>query len=343
MVADAIDADLVAGARATADAVALVKDLVNTPANDLYPESFVEHAMASVADLPITHTLWTETELKQEGFGGILGVGQGSARPPRLLRLDYAPKNAVAHVALVGKGITFDTGGLSLKSPTSMIGMKYDMAGAATVLAVVRAAATLSLPVHITSWLPLAENMPSGNATRPGDIITVRGGRTVEVLNTDAEGRLVLADALIAAGEEKPDAIIDVATLTGAAVVALGNRTTGLMGNDELVAAVYAASNRVGEPMWPMPLPEELRAMLNSPVADIANIKQGNTAAGMLLAAVFLRDFTTPQVDDSGATIPWAHLDIAGPGNNDGTAYGYSGLGPTGASVQTLIEFLKSY
>ncbi|MFC4223667.1 leucyl aminopeptidase [Lysinibacter cavernae] len=333
---------LTSRAAAIADAVALTKDLVNIPANDLFPASMVEEALASVADLPITHTVWTEDELKRDGFGGILGVGQGSSRPPRLLRLDYAPAGASRHIALVGKGITFDTGGLSLKPPASMIGMKYDMTGAATVLAVIRAAAALKLPVHVTSWLPLAENMPSSTATRPGDVITARGGRTIEVLNTDAEGRLVLADALIAAGEESPDAIIDVATLTGAAITALGNRTVGLMGDDELVTSVQAASLRAGESLWPMPIPDELRPMLASDIADIANIKPGNTAAGMLIAAAFLTDFKTPVSGTTGATIPWAHLDIAGPAHNQGGAYGYTGTGPTGTMVRTLIDYLTN-
>ncbi len=333
---------LAAQATIIADAVGLVKDLVNAPANDIYPASVVEKSLSSVADLPITHTVWTETELAEGGFGGILGVGQGSQRLPRLLRLDYKPANAKAHIALVGKGITFDTGGLSLKPPVSMIGMKVDMAGAASVMAIIRAAAQLELPVHVTSWLPLAENMPSGTATRPGDVLTARGGTTIEVLNTDAEGRLVLADALIAAGEEQPDAIIDVATLTGAQVVSLGTRTAGLLGDDDLVETIHSASKRVGEPVWPMPIPEELRPLLASDIADIANIKPGNSAGGMLIAAAFLRDFTTPRADNPEQTIPWAHIDIAGPADNTGSAYGFTDRGATGASVRTLIEYLRS-
>ncbi|WGD36171.1 leucyl aminopeptidase [Lysinibacter sp. HNR] len=335
--------DLVTRATVTAEAVAMVKDLVNTPANDLFPASMVEKSLEYVDELPIEHTVWTEKELLRDGFGGIMGVGQGSSRLPRLLRLDYNPTNASSHIALVGKGITFDTGGLSLKPPAAMVGMKGDMAGAASVLAIIWAAAKLQLPIHITSWLPLAENMPSSTATRPGDVITIRNGTTVEVLNTDAEGRLVLADALARAGEENPDAIIDIATLTGAQIVALGTRTSGLMGDTPLVDQLHAASIRAGEPMWPMPIPDEVREMLTSDIADIANTKIGNVAASMMLAAAFLRDFTTVREDDSQETIPWAHIDIAGPSNNEGSAFGYTDRGATGVSVRTLIDFLRNY
>jgi len=209
-------ADAVAHALVVSDAVALVKDLVNMPASDLYPEVLASRAVAAAAGLPVSVRVWDEAELAADGFGGIAGVGQGSTRPPRLVKVSYAPETATRHIALVGKGITFDTGGLSLKPAGSMVGMKYDMTGAATVLAVVLAAARLGLDLRITAWLCIAENMPSGNAIRPNDVLRIRGGRTVEVLNTDAEGRLVLADGLVAAGEEEPDAIIDVATLTGA-------------------------------------------------------------------------------------------------------------------------------
>ncbi|WP_035840268.1 leucyl aminopeptidase, partial [Cryobacterium roopkundense] len=267
----------VARAEASAEAVRLVKDLVNMPPLDLYPESLAGHAAEAAADLPIDVTVWDEAQLVAEGFGGIAGVGQGSTRPPRLVKLSYSPEGAAKHLALVGKGITFDTGGLSLKPPASMVGMKYDMTGAATVLAVTIAAARLALPVRITAWMCIAENMPSGSAIRPNDVLRMRGGRTVEVLNTDAEGRLVLADGLVAAGEENPDAIIDVATLTGASVVALGNRYFGAMGDDALVRSVITASSTVAEDAWQMPFPDELRATLNSDVADIANAKIGST------------------------------------------------------------------
>jgi len=323
-------------AEAIAEAVSLVKDLVNMPPLDLFPDSLAHRAVDAAAGLPIDVTIWNEEQLVADGFGGIAGVGQGSSRPPRLVKLSYSPSDAVQHLALVGKGITFDTGGLSLKPPASMVGMKYDMTGAATVLAVTVAAARLELPVRITAWMCIAENMPSGSAIRPNDVLRMRGGRTVEVLNTDAEGRLVLADGLVAAGEEEPDAIIDVATLTGAAVVALGNRYFGAMGDDDLLARVLAASKAVGEPAWPMPFPEELRASLNSDVADIANAKIGSTAGGMLLAGVFLKEFVAPH-------IPWAHLDIAGPAQNSGSPWGFTGAGPTGVTVRALIRLAEEF
>lgn len=326
----------VSRAEATAEAVSLVKDLVNMPPLDLYPESLALHAQEAVAGLPIDVTIWDEEQLVADGFGGIAGVGQGSSRPPRLVKLSYSPAGATKHLSLVGKGITFDTGGLSLKPPASMVGMKYDMTGAATVLAVTVAAARLALPVRLTAWMCIAENMPSGSAIRPNDVLRMRGGRTVEVLNTDAEGRLVLADGLVAAGEENPDAIIDVATLTGAAVVALGNRYFGAMGDDSLVRSVITASATVAEDVWQMPFPEELRASLNSDVADIANAKIGSTAGGMLLAGVFLREFVAPN-------IPWAHLDIAGPAQNTGGAWGFTGAGPTGVSVRALIRLAEDF
>ena len=331
-------ADVVAGA------VSLVKDLVNTPPLDLYPESLTALAQAAAEGLPVTLTVWDEDQLVADGFGGIAGVGQGSTRPPRLVKVSYAPAGAAKHLALVGKGITFDTGGLSLKPPASMVGMKYDMTGAATVLAVTLAAARLNLNVRITAWLCIAENMPSGSAIRPNDVLSIRGGRTVEVLNTDAEGRLVLADGLVAAGEEEPDAIIDVATLTGAAVVALGTRYSAVLGDDDLVAHVLAASTSEGELAWPMPMPEELRALLNSDVADIANAKIGNTGGGMLLAAVFLREFIGSVGEGENArTIPWAHLDIAGSAQLVGGGLGFTAPGPTGVTVRTLLRLAEDF
>jgi leucyl aminopeptidase len=337
--ADAADrADIIAGA------VSLVKDLVNTPPLDLYPESLADLAAAAAEGLPVTLTVWDEDQLVADGFGGIAGVGQGSTRPPRLVKVSYDPIQATKHLALVGKGITFDTGGLSLKPPASMVGMKYDMTGAATVLAVTLAAARLRLPVRVTAWLCIAENMPSGSAIRPNDVLTMRGGRTVEVLNTDAEGRLVLADGLVAAGEEQPDAIIDVATLTGAAIVALGTRYSGVLGDDDLVAQVLNASKAEGELAWPMPMPEELRPLLNSDVADIANAKIGNTGGGMLLAAVFLREFV-PTVGEGAEAraIPWAHLDIAGSAQLVGSGLGFTAPGPTGVTVRTLLRLAEDF
>ncbi|GAA1834704.1 leucyl aminopeptidase [Agromyces salentinus] len=322
--------------RAVADAARRTKDLVNTAPADLSPARFAEIAVDAADAVGVTTTVWDEEALETDGFGGILGVGQGSVRGPRLVRLEYAPESASTHLALVGKGITFDSGGLSLKPAGSMVGMKSDMAGAATVLSAILALATLGVPVRVTGWLCLAENMPSGTAMRPNDVLRMRGGTTVEVINTDAEGRLVLADGLVAASEEQPDAIIDVATLTGAQVVALGHRIGGLMGDDALVERVRRAADAAGEAFWPMPLPGDLIAYLKSDVADLANAKLGTTIPGMLVAGVFLREFvgTDPE---SGDRIPWAHLDIAGPGYNTSAPWGFTGAGGTAMAVRTLI------
>jgi leucyl aminopeptidase len=338
------NASLLERASIVAEAIHTVRDLVNAPPSHLYPETFADAALELSKSADVTVTVLADAELVAGGFGGILAVGQGSTRGPRLVKVAYAPAGAAKHIALVGKGITFDSGGLSLKPPASMIGMKYDMTGAATVLAVVLAAAKLRLPVRLTAWLCIAENLPSGSALRPNDVITIRGGKTVEVLNTDAEGRLVLADGLVAASEEQPDAIIDVATLTGAASIAMGTRYVGTMGDAQLVARVVAAGDRVGETLWHMPIPAELRPMLASDIADIANIKPGNTAAGMMIAAAFLRDFvgTTGEGDDK-RPIPWAHLDIAGPANNGAAGWGFTGKGPTGVAVRALIELAEEF
>ncbi|MBK4346712.1 leucyl aminopeptidase [Lacisediminihabitans changchengi] len=323
-----------------ATAMESVRNLVNAPADVLYPETFAAATVDLVGELPIEIDILREPELAAGGFGGILGVGQGSSRGPRLIKLSYSPSDATTHLALVGKGITFDTGGLSLKPAAGMVGMKDDMAGAATVMAVVVAAAKLALPVRLTAWLCMAENMPSGSAIRPNDVLRMRGGRTVEVLNTDAEGRLVMADGIVAAGEEQPDAIIDVATLTGAQRVALGDRYSGVMGDDTLVDSILAAGASTGEQLWPMPLPGELRALLNSDVADIANAKIGNTAAGMLVAGVFLQEFVGTRED--GSRIPWAHIDIAGPAVNNAGPWGFTGKGATAVTVRALLALAEA-
>jgi leucyl aminopeptidase len=315
---------------AVAASVNLTRDLVNTPPNALPPAALALAAEAAMAGLPVTVTIWDELDLVRDGCGGILAVGQGSANPPRLTKLEYRPEGATAHLALVGKGITFDTGGISIKPAAAMDEMKSDMAGAAAVLGAVRAIAELGLPVRVTGWLPSAENMPGGSAQRPGDVITIHGGKTVEVLNTDAEGRLVLADAIGLAAAEKPDLLIDVATLTGAAVVALGARTAGVMANDdEARGAVCAAAEAAGESAWPMPLPDDLRAALDSGTADIANL--GDRKGGMLSAGVFLREFVP-------AGQSWVHLDIAGPSFNAAGAYGYTPKGGTGCAVRTFVQ-----
>ncbi|WP_394685759.1 leucyl aminopeptidase [uncultured Microbacterium sp.] len=336
------DSDSVAVA-AVAGAVALVKDLVTTPAEWLGPADFADAAVKAVEGLPVEVEVLDENALREGGYGGILGVGQGSDRPPRLVRLDYSPADAERHVALVGKGITFDTGGLSLKPPASMVGMKYDMCGAATVLAVLRAAAEMRLPVHVSAWLCIADNMPSGRATRPGDVLRTLDGTTVEVLNTDAEGRLVLADGLAAASRENPDLIVDVATLTGAITVALGNRHTGVMGDDEAVATYLAASSRTSELAWQLPLPDHMVDDLDSPIADLQNAKIGDPAGGSLFAGLFLRHFVGRVSSDADAPrIPWVHLDIAGVGMNKSAPFGYTDKGVTGATVRSLVEMLAT-
>jgi len=330
-------------AQAVVDAVALVKDLVNTPAVDLGPADLAARAADAVAGLPVEVEVLDEAALEAGGFGGILGVGRGSDRPPRLVKLTYTPAAPQAHVALVGKGITFDTGGLSLKPAASMVGMKYDMAGSATVLAVLRAAAVQELPVQVTAWMAIADNMPSGRATRPGDVLRMVDGTSVEVLNTDAEGRLVLGDGLAAASREHPDLLIDVATLTGAITVALGTRHAGVMGDDDAVADYLAAAERAGELAWQLPLPEHMVDELDSPIADLVNAKVGDPAGGSLFAGLFLRHFVgTVSDEDDAPRIPWVHLDIAGVGMNKGGPFGYTDKGPTAATVRSLIEFVAA-
>lgn len=326
--------------KVSVSAVNLTRDLVNTPPNDLYPASLAKAAQKAAKGAPVTVQIWDEKQLAAGNFGGLVAVGSGSSRPPRLVKLSYAPKGAKRHVALVGKGITFDTGGLSLKPAEAMVGMKYDMTGAASVMASLVAIAQLGLKVKVTAWMCLAENMPSGTAQRPNDIIKVRNGKTIEVLNTDAEGRLVLADGLSIASEEKPDLIVDVATLTGAAVIALGDRYAGLMGDNAAIQTVVDAASETGELVWPMPLPTELRALLNSDIADIANVKIGNRAGGMLVGGHFLKEFIG-ESKTKGQTIPWVHIDVAGPSDNSGAAYGFTPKGATGNIVRTLIEIAR--
>jgi leucyl aminopeptidase len=313
----------------------LARDLVNTPPSDLHPAELAEVARAEGSKAGLTVEVLDEKALRKGGYGGILGVGQGSSSPPRLVHLSYkgAGRGKKTTVALIGKGITFDSGGLSLKPAAAMEEMKMDMGGAAAVIAAVRAAAELALPVDVEAWVPMAENMPSGAAIRPSDVLTMRSGLRVEVTNTDAEGRLILADAIARAAEDKPDIILDVATLTGAQLVALGARTTGVMGNDDdLRTTVVDAATRAGEPSWPMPFPAELRKGLDSDIADLVN--SGPREGGMLLAGIFLKEFVPEGVR-------WAHLDIAGPAYNSGEAYGYTPHGGTGAAVRTFVQFLE--
>ena len=324
----------VARASVIAAAVHRTRDLVNTAPNDLYPAAFADLAKAAVKESGakgLRVTVTDDKALVAGGYGGLTGVGQGSSRGPRLVKIAYSPSRPKAKVALVGKGITFDSGGISIKPAAGMEAMKSDMAGAAAVLSTVVAAAQLELPVAVTGWLCLAENMPSGTAQRPSDVITIRGGKTVEVLNTDAEGRLVMADGLVDAVAEKPDVVIDIATLTGAQMIALGNRVSAVMGTDDVRAEVVTAAGASGEQFWPMPLPADLRAGLKSKVADIANIS--DRFGGMLTAGIFLQEFV-------GQT-PWAHLDIAGPAFNERTAHGYTPVGGTGVGVRTLLTLIE--
>ncbi len=324
-------------AQIIAESVKNVRNLVNTPPSHMYPETFANYVKKSFKkNSKLTLEVLDEKALKRQGYGAIIGVGQGSINPPRFIRIAYKSRGAKFHLALVGKGITFDTGGISLKPPASMHTMKCDMAGAATVVEALRAIMNLDLKINVTAYAALAENMPSASAQRPSDVVTTYGGKTIEVLNTDAEGRLVLADALERAQEDKPDLIIDLATLTGAATVALGSRTAGIMSNkDEARDQVFASAKETGESMWPMQIPEESRTILDSKTADIANVGfTPNPAGGMMVGAAFLNEF----VDEK---TPWVHIDIAPPAFNEGAPYGYNGFGGTGVGVRTLVHLAQ--
>jgi leucyl aminopeptidase len=322
----------VATAETIGAAVNQARDWVNTPPADQTPAAFA----AALADSAKRHRVGSKimdgTALAKLGMAGHLAVGSGSVHPPHLVRLSYRPRRAKAHLALVGKGITFDSGGLSLKPRDDMFTMKLDMAGAAAVVAATNAIAALKLPITVTCYACLAENLPSGSALRPGDVLTMANDKTVEVLNTDAEGRLVLADGLILAGRDKPDLIVDVATLTGACVVGLGERTSGVMSNDPvLLREIPAVADSAGEAMWPLPITSELADKVKeSKVADLAQ-HNPKPVGGALFAAAFLREFVAEGVS-------WAHLDIAGPSYNEGERYGYTPHGGTGAGVRTLVR-----
>jgi leucyl aminopeptidase len=321
----------VAAGQARAAATNLARDLSNEPANAMHPDDLAAAARRLLGGKGVTVSVKDERALAREGFGGIVGVGQGADHPPRLVELRYRPRGASGKVVLVGKGITFDSGGLSLKPPDGMKTMKTDMSGAAAVLGTMSALADLDVKVAVTGYLATAENMPSGRATRPGDVLTMKNGKTVEVLNTDAEGRLVMADALAVGAAAKPDAIVDVATLTGACMVALGTRYAGLMGNDDALAAeLLAAAGEAGEPAWRLPLPPEYRKEIESDIADLKNV--GDRYGGALIAGLFLQEFVDGR--------PWVHLDIAGPARSD-SEDGYLGKGSTGAAVRTLLSWLE--
>ncbi len=318
-------------AQPLADAMTEVRDLVNTSPADLYPETFAAEAQRIAVAAGLEIEVLDHVALAAGGYGGLTGVGMGSDHPPRLVRLAYRHPEASKTVVFCGKGITFDSGGLSLKPPKSMEAMKSDMGGAAAVLGALQAIAAIGPAVNVVGYLAMAENMPGGHAQRPSDVITIFGGKTVEVLNTDAEGRLVLADVLARSAQDAPDLLVDVATLTGAQLVALGPRVSGVMGSDDEVAAAIAeVARQAGEQAWPMPLPPELRKGLDSAVADIANVA-GERFGGMLVAGLFLKEF----VPDG---VRWAHVDIAGPAFHEGEPYGYTPKGGTGAAVRMLVQ-----
>jgi len=324
-------AEVLPQAAAHAAAERAARELVTAPASDLGPQDLVDWASEHLDD-SIDVEVFDEERLEREGFGGLIAVGRGSVRPPRMLVARYRPESPVATIALVGKGIVFDTGGLWLKPAKSMETMKCDMGGAAAVLAVMSALPSLSVNVEVVGICALAENSPSGGATRPGDIFTARNGKTVHVVNTDAEGRLVLADALSYAVEQEPDAIVDIATLTGAAITAVGKRATGIFSNDDLLLeGLLAAAGAAGEATWHLPLWDDLRENLESDIADYEHVNYDD-GAGSTIAALFLQNF----VDD----VPWAHLDIAGPAFGE-VERGHRPKQGTGAAVRTLLRWLE--
>lgn len=331
--------DAVDRANATVAAVHLARDLAVTPSLEKSPEWMVEQARQMAAGAGLDVDIWDVDRLTADGFGGILAVGRGSQRPPRLLQLSYEPAGATRHVVLVGKGITFDSGGLSLKPLDNMVGMKTDMSGGAAVIGAMSALAALGVRSRVTGLVPLAENMPGADATRPGDVITHYGGRTSEVLNTDAEGRLVLADALsYATAKLSPDVIVDIATLTGAASRGLGKRHGALFSTStELTGQLVVAADAGGERLWPMPFVETYRDALDSPIADLRNIGDPNThyMGGAIIAALFLREFV------AGSGVPWAHLDVAGPARADSDEDEVT-KGPTGFGTRTFLRWLET-
>jgi leucyl aminopeptidase len=336
----------------TARAVTFARDLINTPPSDLTPRQLADRVVAELSGQPRTTVeVWDEQRIVAERLGGLLGVNRGSAEPPRFVWATYRPDEAgsgdgdagqdgaagtVPHVVLVGKGITFDSGGLSLKTADGMTTMKTDMSGAAIVLGALSACADLGVKVKVTALAPITENMPGGAAVKPGDVLTIRNGKTIEVLNTDAEGRLVLADALSLAAEmdPAPDAVVDVATLTGAAIVALGTGMGALFGTDEtLVEGLRQAGAVTGERLWPLPMPEDYADHIESEVADMKNTGRAGQA-GAISAALILARFT--------GDLPWAHLDIAGPGRSAESS-GYLSKGGTAFGLRALLALLDAY
>ncbi len=315
-----------------AEAQKFSRDIINEPGCVIWPETLAEKAEALAKEYNLTCEIWDEEKLQAEGMGGVLAVGSGSKNPPRFVHLTYKPANARKKIAFVGKGITFDSGGLDIKPESFMTTMKGDKTGACNVLGIMKGVAELGLDVEVHGFLSIAENMPSGSAYRPDDIIRARNGKTIEIDNTDAEGRLVLSDALCVASELNPDAIIDMATLTGACMVALGKFRAGLFSNDDdLAEKVLAASEQTGESLWRLPLEDDhIAETLKSPYADLINC--GERYGGAIFAAMFLKEFV-------GENIPWVHLDIAGPDFKD-KEYGVYSKGASAFGVRTCLEYL---
>ena len=330
-----VDGEISLG-EAVAYATCLARDLVNEPAGNLTPSVFAARAqeIAATSDR-LEVEVWDLERIEQERLGGLLGVSRGSAEEPRMVKLTYSPvKDATKTVALVGKGITFDSGGLNIKSFDGMKTMKTDMGGAAAVLAAMGALPALEVEVKVVGFMMLTENLPSGTATKPGDVLVTRSGKTIEVLNTDAEGRLVLSDGLTLATEEAPDFIVDLATLTGACIVALGSEIAGVLGTSaELIADLSFAGEVSGEELWELPIPARYRKHIRSEIADMRNLGEAGQAgatAGAMLLAEFVGD------------TPWAHLDIAGPSRSDSDA-GYLSKGGTGFGARLLCYFLEEF
>ena len=328
--------DAIARGSVVGEAAVWARDLVNTPAKEKSPAAMAAAAQRYLRGSGVRVQVLDLAQIRAQRLGGVLGVGQGSQQTPRFLKMTYTPSRATgAPLALVGKGVVFDSGGLSLKTGSGMETKKTDMSGGAAVIAAMGTLAKLGVRHKVNAYVPLVENMPSGTAIRPGDVLKIRNGKTVEVLNTDAEGRLILADALSLACEDGAAAIVDLATLTGACMVALGDKIAGLMANDGAWRdQVQTAADRAGEPVWPLPLPKEYRKLLESEIADLKNISSGGYG-GALTAGLFLQEFVTPDM-------PWAHLDIAGPARANGDD-GYLVKGGTGFGVRTLIELITNF
>lgn len=329
------DAAAAARARAVARAVTVARDLSNRPAGDLTPSHLAAEAERLGEAGGFEVDVWGRERIVEEGLGGLEAVAAGSAQEPKLIRMAYEPAgDAAATVVLVGKGITFDSGGLSLKTADGMMTMKTDMSGAAAVIAAMSVLDEIAPPVRVVGIVPATENMPSGTAVKPGDVFRARNGKTVEVLNTDAEGRLVLADGLSLAVEEEPDAVVDLATLTGACVVALGTECAGFFSDDDVLAGrIEAAAASAGEAVWRLPLVDAYRKRLDSEVADLRNIATGS-GAGAITAALFLNQF-------SGDTA-WAHIDIAGPSRVD-TTDGHVVKGSSGFGAALLVDLVDAW